>query len=587
MAGAPCALPEQLWRPVDEKGSSVFICAGRPSEGWLILDADKRSMLERRDDYPSLCRDFRWKIPQRFNIGVAVSDHWAAREPDRTALLDYGSGGSIERLSFGALSARSSSFANALRELGVRRGDRVALLLPQSFETVIAHLAIYKLGAIAVPLALLFGVEALEYRLQTAGVKIVVTNSAGCAKLARIAGRLADLETIISTDGAENGAWDFHRLLASHSADFAAEDTTPDDPALMIFTSGTTGPPKGALHGHRVLLGHLPGIQMAYEFLPQPGDLMWTPADWAWAGGLLNALLPSLYFGVPVVASRFDKFDPEAALGLIEKMQVRAAFIPPTALRMLKSVSGIRKRFDLKLRSVGSAGEALGRETYDWARSELGLTVNEFYGQTECNIVLGSCAALGVSRGGAIGKAVPGHTVAIIDGEGRRVAAGQVGQIAIRRPDPVMFLEYWQNPEATAKKFIGDWMTTGDQGIEDEDGYVHFFGRDDDVITSAGFRIGPGEIEDCLTGHPAVALAAAVGKPDALRTEIVKAYVVLKDGYAGDAILADEIKLWVRERLSAHEYPREVEFVDSMPLTTSGKVIRRIFRDRAKRDAGL
>jgi acetyl-CoA synthetase len=266
-------------------------------------------------------------------------------------------------------------------------------------------------------------------------------------------------------------------------------------------------------------------------------------------------------------------------------MRVRNAFIPPTALRMLKSVPEIGRRFRLDLRTVGSGGEALGRETYDWARAELGVTVNEFYGQTECNLVLSSCAAIGVSRAGAIGKAVPGHRVAIIDGEGRRVGPGLVGQIAVARPDPVMFLEYWQSPEATAKKFIGDWMTTGDQGIEDEDGYVQFFGRDDDVITSAGFRIGPSEIEDCLTGHPAVALAAAVGKPDLLRTEIVKAYVVLKEGYSGSPELAAEIGRWVRERLSAHEYPREVEFVDSMPLTTTGKVIRRIFRDRARREA--
>ncbi|MEI5682447.1 MULTISPECIES: acyl-CoA synthetase [unclassified Mesorhizobium] len=543
-------------------------------------------MLERRDDYLSLYRDFRWRIPQRFNIGTAVSDHWATREPDRVALLDYRAEGEAESLTYGELAARSNSFANGLRALGVRRGDRVALLLPQSFETVIAHIAIYKLGAIAVPLALLFGVEALEYRLQTAGVKAVVTNSNGAAKLAKIGSRLTDLEAVVSIDGAQGGVRDFHRIVADHPPSFIAEDTTPDDPAMMIFTSGTTGPPKGALHGHRVLLGHLPGVQTAYEFLPQPGDLMWTPADWAWAGGLLNALLPSLYFGVPVVSARFEKFDPEAALGLVEKMGVRTAFIPPTALRMLKSVEDIRKRFRLKLRSVGSAGESLGRETYDWARAEFGLTVNEFYGQTECNLVLSSCAALGVSRGGAIGKPVPGHEVAIIDAEGRRMKPGEVGQIAIRRPDPVMFLEYWRSPEATAKKFIGDWMTTGDQGIEDEDGYFQFFGRDDDVITSAGFRIGPGEIEDCLTGHPAVALAAAVGKPDALRTEIVKAYVVLKDGFVGDAALGDEIKLWVRERLSAHEYPREVEFVDSMPLTTTGKVIRRIFRDRAKRETG-
>ena len=495
--------------------------------------------------------------------------------------------GDADSLSFGQLSTRSNALANGLRALGVQRGDRVALLLPQCFETAIAHVAIYKLGAIAVPLALLFGVEALEYRLQTAGVKAVVTTASGHAKIAKISGRLPGLEQIVVIDGANGGAADFHKLLTDHSTAFVAEATGSDDPAMMIFTSGTTGPPKGALHGHRVLLGHLPGVQMPHEFLPQPGDLLWTPADWAWAGGLLNVLLPGLYLGVPVVSARFEKFDPEAALVLAEKMRVRNAFVPPTALRMLKTIPDISRRFRLGLRTVGSGGEALGRETYEWARAELGLTINEFYGQTECNLVLASCGAIGVSRAGAIGRPVPGHDVAVIDGEGRRARPGETGQIAVSRPDPVMFLEYWQNPDATAMKFIGDWMTTGDQGVEDEDGYVHFFGRDDDVITSAGFRIGPGEIEDCLTGHPAVALAAAVGKPDTLRTEIVKAYVLLKDGIEGDTALAEEIRLWVRERLSAHEYPREVEFVESMPLTTTGKVIRRILRDRAGREAEI
>ena len=489
-------------------------------------------------------------------------------------------------LTYGELAAQSNALANGLRAGGVGRGDRVALLLPQCFETAIAHVAIYKLGAIALPLALLFGPEAVEYRMQTAAAKAVITNGAGYAKLKRVSERLTSLEQIIVVDGAEGGALDFRSIIAGHSPYFAAEDTGPDDPAMMIFTSGTTGPPKGALHGHRVLLGHIPGVQMHHEFLPQLGDLLWTPADWAWAGGLLNVLLPGLYLGVPVVSGRFEKFDPEAALLLAEKMRIRNAFVPPTALRMLKTVQDISKRFQLDLRTVGSGGESLGRETYEWAQDELGITVNEFYGQTECNLVLSSCGAVGVSRSGTIGLPVPGHTVAVIDEEGRRVRPGEPGQIAIARPDPVMFLEYWQNPEATEKKFIGDWMTTGDQGIEDEDGYVQFFGRDDDVITSAGFRIGPGEIEDCLTGHPAVALAAAVGKPDPVRTEIVKAYVVLKDGFAGSDALADEIRHWVRERLSAHEYPREVEFVGSMPLTTTGKVIRRIFRDRAREETG-
>ncbi|WP_442581887.1 AMP-binding protein [Mesorhizobium sp. ASY16-5R] len=541
-------------------------------------------MLERADSYEALYRNFRWAVPDRFNIGVAVSDRWAASEPERTALLEYRAEGEPVRMSYGELSRQSNALANALRGQGIGRGDRVALLMPQSFETAIAHVAIYKLGAIAVPLALLFGVEALEYRLQTAGVKAVVTNARGVSKLKGVRARLPGLELVVSTDGADSDTLGFHQAVADHAVVFEAVETTPDDPSMMIFTSGTTGPPKGALHGHRVLIGHLPGVQFHHEFFPQPGDLAWTPADWAWAGGLLNLLLPSLYFGVPVAFGKFEKFDPEAALGLVEKMGVRNAFIPPTALRMMKSVTGIRRRFDLKLRTVGSAGEALGRETYEWAKEELGLTVNEFYGQTECNIVLSSCAALGVSRGGAIGKPSPGHAVAIIDAEGRKMPAGEIGQIAVRRPDPVMFLGYWQNDVATRQKFIGDWMTTGDQGIADQDGYVSFFGRDDDVITSAGFRIGPGEIEDCLTGHPAIALAAAVGKPDPLRTEIVKAYVVLRDGFSPSDELAAEIKSFVRERLSAHEYPREVAFVDSMPLTTTGKVIRRIFRDRARHE---
>jgi acetyl-CoA synthetase len=541
-------------------------------------------MLERRDNYPDLYNDFSWQIPDRFNIGTAVSDRWAALDPDRLAIIAATHQGEAAELTFGELSARSNALANALTTFGVKPGDRIALLLPQGFETAISHVAIYKIGAVAVPLALLFGAEALEYRLHAAGARVVVTNAAGAERIAGIRDRLPQLEAVISVEGASSSVEDFHKLLADNGRNFIARDTAPDDPALMIFTSGTTGPPKGALHGHKVLLGHLPGVQFHHEFFPQPGDRMWTPADWAWAGGLLNILLPGLYFGVTVVASPAEKFDPEAALALAARYKVRNAFIPPTALRMLKSVGNIRDRFDLSFRTVASGGESLGRETYEWGEAELGLTINEFYGQTECNIVLSSCAALGVSRAGAIGLPVPGHRVAVIDDEGRPVKAGETGQIAVARPDPVMFLEYWQNPEATEKKFIGDWMTTGDQGVVDEDGYIHFFGRDDDVITSAGYRIGPTEIEDCLTGHPAVALAAAVGKPDALRTEIVKAYVVLKNGHEPGDALATEIRDWVKTRLSAHEYPREIEFVDSMPLTTTGKVIRRIFRDRAKQE---
>jgi acetyl-CoA synthetase len=373
----------------------------------------------------------------------------------------------------------------------------------------------------------------------------------------------------------------FAAALSAASSDFVAEDTSADDPALMIFTSGTTGQPKGALHAHRVVLGHLPGIEMPHDFFPQPGDRFWTPADWAWAGGLLDCLLPSLHHGMPVVARRFDKFDPDEAFALMATTGVRNAFIPPTALRMLRSAPPPRGRFDLQLRSVGSGGETLGAEVCEWGKSALGLQINEFYGQTECNLVVSACAQIGVYRAGAMGKAVPGHNVAVIDAEGRPVKSGQTGQIAVQRPDPVMFLEYWGKPEATRDKFIGDWMLTGDQGAMDEDGYIHFIGRDDDVITSAGYRIGPGEIEDCLIRHPAVALAAVVGKPDPLRTEIVKAFIVLKPDQTPSTALASQIQDFVRQHLSAHEYPREVAFIEQLPMTTTGKVIRRLLREQA------
>jgi acetyl-CoA synthetase len=537
--------------------------------------------LPKRESYGALIRDFRWEIPERFNIGRAVADDWAAREPERLALEQFSSDGHHDRLTYGALRDRSNQLAHALVSLGVKPGDRVALLLPQSFATVIAHVAIYKIGAIALPLALLFGADALEYRLRDSGAIAVLTNRFGHSKLSEVRANLTGLAHIIVTDDAPTGTHGLDDIMAGQPTDFDAVDSSKDDPALMIYTSGTTGPPKGALHAHRVLPGHVPGVQMAQDFLPQPDDKFWTPSDWAWAGGLLNCLLPSLMMGVPVVSSPAQKFDPDLAFRIMAETGVRNAFIPPTALRLMMQVEKPLEKYDLKLRSIGSAGESLGREAYEWARRALDITVNEFYGQTECNIVLGSMASVGVTRAGAIGRVTAGHEVAIIDADGRELPRGTAGQIAVKRPDPVMFLEYWNNPEATARKFVGDWMLTGDQGVMDKNGYVEFFGRDDDVITSSGYRIGPTEIEDCLIAHPAVRLAAAVGKPDPIRTEIVKAYVVLSDGFSPSAALADEIRDWVKRRLSMHEYPREVEFIDALPITTTGKVIRRLLRDRA------
>lgn len=538
-------------------------------------------VLPRLDNYDDIYRQFRWQVPARYNIGVDVCDRWAAREPDRLAILHARPDGGEDAITYSWLRETSNRLANVLRAHGVARGDRVGILLPQAPEVAAAHVAIYKLGAVALPIAVLFGPDALSYRLQNSGAKALLTNAQGLAKLDGIREQAPELSCVLSVDGVGDGAGRFSDLLARASAEFAPVDTAADDPAMMIYTSGTTGQPKGALHAHRVLIGHLPGIELPHFEFPQAGDRYWTPADWAWAGGLLDMLLPSLHYGVPVVARKFDKFSPDEAFALMEKAGVRNAFIPPTALRMMRAAPSPRGRYNFKLRSVASGGESLGVEALEWGKSAFGLAINEFYGQTECNLVLGSCAALGVLRPGAIGKPIPGHTVAVIGRDGHPLKPGEVGQIAVKRPDPVMFLEYWNNAQATRNKFIGDWMTTGDQGVIDEAGYFTFVGRDDDVITSSGFRIGPGEIEDCLIRHPAVALAAVVGKPDPLRTEIVKAFIVLKKSYVPSDALAAEIQNFVKTRLSGHEYPREVAFIDDMPMTTTGKVIRRLLRERA------
>ena len=540
-------------------------------------------MLDRRDTLDEISAAFEWRIPPSFNIGVACSDAWTARDSGRIAMRRWKGGPETVDTTYGELAALSNRLANVFSGHGLRQGDRVAIILPQSLETATAHLAIYKSGMIAVPLARLFSGEALQFRLARAGVRAVVTNPDGLAKIEPLLSDLPTLEHVFCVGGDPKSAIAYETAMAVASGDFSSVLTAPETPALIIFTSGTTGPPKGALHGHRVLLGHIPGVQIHHEFMPQPGDMAWTPADWAWAGGLLNILLPCLYLGVPVVYGGIDRFDPQAALQLMADAGVANAFIPPTALRLMKDAPLPTRR--LRLRTVGSGGESLGRDSYEWARETLGLSINEFYGQTECNLVLSACHTLGVGKPGAIGKPVPGHRVAAIDRNGTPCRPGERGEVAVRRPDPVMFLRYWEDDEATREKFLGDWMLTGDQCEVDDAGYFHFVGRDDDIINSAGYRVGPGEIEDCLVSHPAVRMAAAVGKPDPLRTEIVKAYVVLAHGIQPDDELVTDIQAHVKARLAANIYPRELEFVESIPLTTTGKVIRRHFREKARREA--
>ncbi|MXN66845.1 AMP-binding protein [Stappia sp. GBMRC 2046] len=538
-------------------------------------------MLPKADSYDALTRKFRWDVPERFNMGVDVSDKWTASDPDRLALTFIDEEGNASDYTFSDLSRLSNRLANLLTASGVIQGDRVGILLPQAPETAFGHIAAHKMGAISIPLFMLFGEEALLYRLKDSGARAIITNTDGANKILPIRDRLPELRHVFTVDGKHIGTRDLHEEMAGHSAQYTPVNTSADDPAVIIYTSGTTGQPKGALHAHRVLLGHLPGVEMSHDFFPQEGDRIWTPADWAWIGGLLDVLMPALHHGVPVVARRFSKFTGEAAFQLLQDQKIRNAFLPPTALKMMRQVDNPEKRWKLNLRSVASGGETLGTELLDWGRRVFGLTINEFYGQTECNMIVSSCGAIMDARPGIMGRAVPGHELAIVTDGGQVLANGEIGNIAVRRPDPVMFLGYWRNEKATRAKFAGDWLLTGDTGIQDEAGWIRFVGRDDDVITSAGYRIGPGEIEDCLIGHPAVKLAAAVGKPDKLRTEIVKAYVVLNEDAVPSDGLAGEIQDWVKTRLAAHEYPREVEFVEELPMTTTGKIIRRELRQRA------
>jgi acetyl-CoA synthetase len=533
------------------------------------------------DRYDELYRGFRWQVPERYNIAQACCGRWA-QDRGRFALYWEDESGATAAYAFWDIQQAANRLSNALAGLGVRRGDRVALCLPQRPETAIAYMAIFQMGAIALPLSHLFGPDALEYRLEHAEASVALVEPTTLPGLWSIRSKLKDLKHVIGVGGArEAGVHAYEELIQRSSSSFHAVDTSAEDPALIIYTSGTTGPPKGALKPHRVLIGNVPGFVHSHDLFPQPGDLFWSPADWAWTGGLMDALLPAWVFGVPILGYR-GRFDAEKAYYLLEKYGVRNSFLFPTALKlMMKAVPSPRDRFDLNLRSIMSAGESVGVTVIEWAREQLGVTINEMFGQTEINYVVGNCQAAWPVKPGSIGRPYPGHEVTVIDEKGNEVPRGELGEIAVKRnEDPVFFLEYWKNPQATKDKFIGDWGCTGDQGRMDEDGYLWYQGRSDDVIKSAGYRIGPAEIESCLVKHAAVANAAVIGKPDAARGAIVKAFIVLQPGHTPSQSLVEQIQAHVRGRLAPYEYPREIEFIDALPMTTTGKVQRKELRKR-------
>ena len=533
------------------------------------------------DRYEELYRSFRWDVPQRYNIARACCGQWAG-DASRPALYWEDESGAVATHSFRDIQLAANRLSNALGALGVRRGDRVAIILPQRPETAIAYMAVFQMGAIALPLSHLFGPDALEYRINHAEATVAIVEPATIANLWAIKDRLGTLKHVIGVGGAnESGVHGWEFLLSKAKSTFEIQDTAADDPALIIYTSGTTGAPKGALEAHRLLIGNLSGFVHSHDFFPQPGDVFWSPADWAWAGGLFDALLPTWAFGLPILGYR-GRFDAERAYYLLEKYGIRNAFLFPTALKlMMKAVPEPRKKHRLNLRSIMSAGEAVGVTVIEWAKEQLGVTINEMFGQTEINYVVGNCQAAWPVKPGSIGRPYPGHKVSVINERGEEVPRGELGEIAVKKDhDPVFFLEYWKNPQATREKFIGDWGCTGDQGKMDHDGYLWYQGRSDDVIKSAGYRIGPAEIESCLVKHPAVANAAVIGKPDATRGAIVKAFIVLQPGEAPSERLIEEIQNHVRGRLAPYEYPREIEFIDALPMTTTGKVQRKELRKR-------
>ena len=544
------------------------------------------------DRYEELYRSFRWNVPARYNMAHACCGQWA-QDRARFALYWEDESGTTAAYSFWDIQQAANRLSNALAGLGVKRGDRVAIILPQRPETAIAYIAVFQMGAIALPLSHLFGPDALEYRMEHAEASVAIVEPTTIGNLWAVKERLTHLRHVIGVGGAREAAvhsWD--ALLGRASSRFIPAQTDAEDPALIIYTSGTTGPPKGALKPHRVLIGNVPGFVHSHDFFPQPGDMFWSPADWAWTGGLMDALLPAWLYGIPILGYR-GRFDAERAYYLIDKYAVRNSFLFPTALKlMMKAVPAPRQRYDIQLRSVMSAGEAVGVTVFEWAKEHLGVTINEMFGQTEINYVVGNCHTAWPAKPGSIGRPYPGHRVAVIDDKGHELPAGELGEVAVNRycngqADPVFFLEYWKNERATTEKFIGDWGCTGDQAKRDEDGYLWYQGRSDDVIKSSGYRIGPAEIESCLVKHPAVLNAAVIGKPDAARGAIVKAFVVLQPGQQPSDLLIEQIQAHVRSRLAPYEYPREIEFIDALPMTTTGKVQRKELRklEEAKQQA--
>jgi acetyl-CoA synthetase len=543
-------------------------------------------MLQKLNNFEELCLSFKWNIPEFYNIASDTVDQDIYQ--NRIALINFLQDGKIEKWSFVDIKRYANKLANVFDHFHLEANARVGIILGQCPETAIAHMACFKSGKISIPLFNLFGTDALHYRLLNSRASLVICDNIGLNKIFEIKDRLPDLKKIICIDSNDEkrNVFNFKKLLEHASDSYITKKTKASDPALIIYTSGTTGGPKGALLPHRSLLGHIPGVEIPHEFLSSSEpvtDLFWTPADWAWIGGLFDVLLPAWHFGIPVVSYRSQKFDPEVTFDLISKLEIKNTFLPPTALKMMKSFNPSKTVKNLKLRTVGSGGEALGEDLLEWGKQILGVGINEFYGQTECNLTVSNCGAIMPTRQGSIGKPVPGHEVRIINENGELIKEpGLDGEIIVKSDTPVSFLKYWENDKATKQKVRDGWLYTGDFAYKDEEGYFYFKGRKDDIINTSGYRVGPSEVEDAVLSHPKVSMVAVIGIPDKLRGHIIKAFVVPRDHnnvLAENEILKRSIQNHVKLKLAAHEYPRLIEFVHELPLTTTGKIIRKDLRE--------
>ncbi len=527
----------------------------------------------------------RYRIGMPLNANIAADTIGRFAKGDRSdhlALIHENLDGSIERYTYAELDDLASRFAVYLANLGVERGNPVAIHTAQSPQTAIAHMAVYKLGAIALTLSHLYRPDAIAHVINDSKAKVIITNSDYWTALRDRLDQVGTLHNRIVFGRTETGEISFSDCLKTSIEGFEPVITKTEDPALLMYTSGSTGMPKGLIHAHRIIHAYIPSLTLVFNMeLNYPNGVFWSPADWAWVGGLLDLALPAWQHGQTVVSTN-QRFTAEWAFEFMERHQVTHSFMTPTAVKRIAEIREPRKRWNLATRVICTGGESLPGEVLRWAEDEFEIVCNEFYGLTEFNHMVGCCKRLFPPIPGSMGLAFPGRNVAIIDEDGNPQPDGAAGEVASWLPDdPSLFLGYWGEPGVPERMRRGNWLCSGDLAVRDENGYFWYQGRNDDLIKSAGYRIGPNEVEDTLISHPYVAEAAVIGKPDKERGQVVMAYVRLMQGQEKSDEVRKILQDHVKDNLATYKYPRVIEFVDSFPLTSSGKIRRKALRERA------